>query len=135
LKEAMPATISFSGKGSEENTLGMIYDGPNGNIKQPRPGEKEISKALSSLFKQAVVATSPALPVFGYIPKSHHKDGEAPFSECTTLESVNKPINKLNETDWHVLRGKGVLPTHKASQSKVVRAPLMSFVMSSKGSL
>jgi len=34
-----------------------------------------------------------------------------------------------------VLKGKGVLPTHKASQSKVVRAPLASFIVSSKGSL
>jgi len=34
-----------------------------------------------------------------------------------------------------VLKGKGVLPTHKASQNKVVRAPLVGFVMSSKGSL
>jgi len=34
-----------------------------------------------------------------------------------------------------VLKGKGVLPTHKASQSKVTRAPLAGFVMSSKGSL
>ena len=34
-----------------------------------------------------------------------------------------------------MLIGKGVLPTHKASQSKVVRALLAGFVMSSKGSL
>jgi len=34
-----------------------------------------------------------------------------------------------------VLKGKGVLPTHKTSQSKVVRASLERFVMSSKGSL
>jgi len=34
-----------------------------------------------------------------------------------------------------VLIGKGVLPTHKASQSKEVRAPLTGFVVSSKGSL
>ena len=34
-----------------------------------------------------------------------------------------------------MLKDKGVLPTHKASQSKVTRAPLTGFVMSSKGSL
>ena len=53
----------------------------------------------------------------------------------TTLKSVTKPISKLKETDWHVLNGKGVLLTHKASQSKVTRAPLAGFILSSKGSL
>jgi len=33
-----------------------------------------------------------------------------------------------------VLKGKGVLPTHKASQSKVVKGHLTGFVVSSKGS-
>ena len=75
------------------------------------------------------------MPIFRYIIKSRHKDGEAPFSECTTPKSVTKPISKLKETDWHVLKGKGVLPAHKASQSKVARSPLAGFVVSSKGSL
>jgi len=87
------------------------------------------------LFKQAVVATSPAAPVFRCIPRSHCKDGEASFSECTTLESITKHISDLKETDWHVLKGKGMIQTHKASQSKVVKAPLVGFVVSSKGSL
>jgi len=34
-----------------------------------------------------------------------------------------------------VLKGKGVLATHKASQRKMVRARLAGFIMSSKGSL
>jgi len=34
-----------------------------------------------------------------------------------------------------VLKGKGVLPAHKTSQSKVVKTPLAGFVVSSKGSL
>jgi len=102
-------------KRSEEDILGVIHSGPSGNVKQPRPSEKETSKPISPLFKQAVVATSPAAPIFTYIPKSHRKDGEAPFSECTTLKSVTKPISNLKETDWHVLKGKGILPTHKAS--------------------
>ena len=75
------------------------------------------------------------MPVLRYIPKSHRKDDEAPFSECTAPESITKPIHKIKETDWHVLEGKGVLPTHKATPSKVAKAPLASFVMSSKGSL
>jgi len=33
-----------------------------------------------------------------------------------------------------VLKGKGVLPTHKPNQSNVVRAPLTGFIVSSKGS-
>ena len=135
LKEAMPATISSTGKRSEEDTLRMIHGGPSGNVKQSQLSEKKTSKPLSPLFTQAVVATRPAASVFRYILKSCRKDGEAPFSECTTLDSVTKPISKLKETDWHVLKGKGMLPTHKASQSKVVRAPLADFLVSSKGSL
>jgi len=99
LQEALLATISSTGKRSEENTLGMIHGGLSGNVKQLRPSENEISRPLSPLFKQAVVATSPAASVFRYIPKSRRKDGKAPFSECTTLESVTKPISKLKETD------------------------------------
>jgi len=135
LKEAMPATISSTGKRSEKDTLRMIHGGLSGNVKLPGPSEKETSEPISPLFKQAMVATSTVALVFRYIPKSHHKDGEAPFSECTTLKSVTKPIIKLKETDWHTLKGKGVLPSHKAGQSKVVGAPVAGFVMSSKGSL
>ena len=113
----------------------MIQGGPSGSVKESRPSETEVSKSLSPLFKQAVVTTSPTAPVFRYIPKSRRKDGEAPFRECTTLKSVTKPISKLKETDWHVLKGKGVLPAHKASQSKVDRSNLAGFVVSSKGSL
>jgi len=95
LKQTMPATVSSTGKRNDEDTHGMINDGPSGNVKKPRPSEKETSKPLSPLFKQAVVATSPTVPIFRYIIKSRHKDGEAPFNECTTLESVTKPIKKL----------------------------------------
>ena len=114
LKEAMPATISSTGKRNEEDTPGMIHGDPNGSVKESQSSEKEVSKSLSPLFKQALVTTSPTAPVFRYIPKSRRKDGEAPFSECTTLKSVTKPISKLKETDWHVLKGKGVISTHKA---------------------
>ena len=93
----------------------MTNGGPSDNVKQPGPSEKQTSKPLSPLFKQAVVATNPAVLVFEYIPKSHRNDGEAPFSECTTLDSVSKLISKLKETNWHVLKGKGVLSTYKAS--------------------
>jgi len=87
------------------------------------------------LFKQAIVRISPTESVSSYIPKFHRKDGETPFSEFTTLESVTKPISKLKENDRHVLKGKGVLPIHNASQSKLVSGPLTDFIMSSNGSL
>jgi len=130
----MLAAISSTSKRSDEDIHG-INGGPSGNVKQLRPREKETGKLLSPLFKQAVVTMGPTAPVFKYIPKSHRKEDETPFSECTTLEGVTKHINKLKETDSHVLKGKGVLPTYKASQSKVVKAPLTGFVVSSKGSL
>ena len=113
----------------------MTNDGTSGNVKQPRQSEKQATKPLSPFFKQAIFTVSPVVPVFRYFPKSHRKDVEAPFSESTTLESTTKPISKLKEIDWHILKGKGVLPTHKAIQSKVVRTPLDGFVVSSKGSL
>ena len=87
LKEAMPATISSTGKRSEEDTPGMIHGGPSGSVKESRPSEKEVSKSLSPLFKQAVVTTSPTAPVFKYIPKSRRKDGEAPL--------VNAQLSKV----------------------------------------
>jgi len=86
-------------------------------------------------FKKVVVAVNPAVVVFWYISKSRCKDGEASFSKCTTLESTTKPISKCKETDYHILREKDVLPTHKTSQSRVARASLYGFAISSKGSL
>ena len=47
LKESIPATISSTGKRSEEDTLGMSHGGLSSNVKQLRPGEKETSKLLS----------------------------------------------------------------------------------------
>ena len=83
----MPATISSTKKRSEEDTPGSIHDGPSGSVKESLPGEKEVSKSLSPLFKQVVVTTSPMAPVFRYIPKSCRKDGEAPL--------VNAQLSKV----------------------------------------
>jgi len=78
---------------------------------------------------------NPTVPVSRYIRKSHRKNGEALFSKCTTFESTTKHISKFKDTDCRILGDKGVLTTHKASQSRVARAPLSGFVVSCKGSL
>ena len=60
----MPTTISSTGKRGEEDTLGMTHGGPSSSVKESQPSEKEVSKSLSPLFKQAVVTTSPTASVF-----------------------------------------------------------------------
>ena len=114
----------------------MTNGGRNGNVKQLRQCEKESSQVTTNpSFKKVIIATNPAPVVFRYIPKSCCKDSKAPFSKCITLESTTKPISKFKETNCHILGDRGVLTTHKASQSMVPRGPLSSFVISSKGSL
>ena len=66
---------------------------------------------------------SPVTPIFRYIPKSCRKDGEAPFSECTTLKSATKPISKLKETDWHALKGKVYFQLIKMAKAKWLELP------------
>ena len=110
--------------------------GTNDNAKQRRQCERESGQVTTDpSFKRAVVATKPEAPVFRYVPKSRCKEGEVSFSKCITLESATKPISKFKETDYRILRHKGVLLTHNASKSTVARAPLSGFVVSSKGSL
>jgi len=70
-----------------------------------------------------------------YIPNSSHKDGESSFSEYINLKSTTKVGCKFDEASWHVLKEKGVLLVHKANTRKLTKAPLPSFVTSSKGSL
>ena len=136
LKETMPAFISSACKRSDEDTHVTTNDGTIGNVKQPRQHEKESSQVTSNpSFKKVVVAINPAASVFIHIPKSHCKNGEALFSKCTTFESTTKHISKFKDTDCRILGDKGVLTTHKASQSRVARAPLSGFVVSCKGSL
>ena len=95
----MTAAISSTSKRSDEDIYAMIKGDPHGNVKQLWPSEKKTSKPLSLLFKQVVVATSPAVLVFKYVPKSRRENGDGPFSECITLEGVTNPITKLKETD------------------------------------
>jgi len=78
---------------------------------------------MNPSIKKVIVATNPAAVVFRYIPKSCCRDDEASFSTCTTLKSTTKPISKFKKTSCHILGDKCVLPTDKASQSRVVRAP------------
>jgi len=136
LKETTLAFISSIGKRNDEDTHVTTNSGTNGNVKQLRQREMESSQVMmNSSFRKVVVATNPAATVFRYVPKSGSKDGEAPFSKCTTIESATKPVSKFNVTDCLIIGDKGVLPTHIASQRKVARAPLFGSVISSKGSL
>jgi len=64
----------------------MTNGGLTGSVKQPRPSEKETRKPPSPSFKQAVVATSPVVSVFRYIPKSHCDDGEDHLVNVQALE-------------------------------------------------
>ena len=78
---------------------------------------------MPPFLKQAIVRTTPTLPVFKYIPKSHCEDGESLISECSALKSITKPISNFKVIDSHVLENKGVLPPYKSSQTKVAGAP------------
>jgi len=63
------------------------------------------------------------------------KDCELSFSECSIPKSASKANDKHNKVDWVVLRKNDALSLHKASYSKSTKAPLPSFVTSSKGLL
>jgi len=135
-KEAMLACISSTGKRSDKDTYVKTNIGTNDNAKQRQQCERESNQVTTDpSFKMVVVATKPEAPVFRYIPKSRRKEGEAPFSKCTTLESATKTISKFKETNYRILGDKGVLPTHNTSKSRVAKAPLSGFIVSSKGSL
>ena len=97
--------------------------------------EKNERTILVSFVKQANVAANPAAPVFIYIPKSRRKDEEPLFYECTNPKSTTKIEHKFNEASWRILKGKGVLPVHRANPSKLTKVSLPGFVASSKDSL
>ena len=114
-------------------TLSPLEDSSEGNIKPQQQREEENKQTISvSLVKQTIVVAN--LTTLRYVPESRREDGESPFSECVARKSTTRPISKFNKTDRHVLKDKGALPTHKAGQSKVTRAPLLGFI-SSKGLL
>jgi len=83
---------------------------------------------VTPLTEEAIVTTSSTASVLRCIPKSRRKDHESPFTERITLDSTSKAISIFKETNWQVLNDKGALPTHKASETKVARDPLSSFV-------
>jgi len=67
--------------------------------------------------------------------KSHRKDGESPFSECTIPISITKADIKLKDASWHILKENDVLLVHKGNQTKLTKASLLGFIASSRGLL
>ena len=93
-----------------------------------RKEENELTISVSPV-KQIIITAKPVALVFRYIPKSHRKDSESPFSECTISQNTTKADMKFKETNWHILKAKGVLPVYKT------KASLPNLIAYSKGSL
>jgi len=73
-------------------------------------------------------------PTLRYVPKSHHKEGESPFTRVTNGSAEDKAIRKANEGSMTALKGSIMVPTLKLWQMKVSRPPLAGFVVSSSRS-
>jgi len=71
-------------------------------------------------------------PVSSYIPRSRRKEGESPFSECTSRGFETKAIKKDDGTSITTIKVSITIPTLKMWQAKVSRPPLSWFVVSSK---
>ena len=92
LKEVTPPAISSTGKGTVNNAK-VTHIPPEesgvGRIKPRQQLKEENQQTIStSSIKQANVVVNLAVPVFRYITKSHRKDGQSPFSECTNTKST-----------------------------------------------
>jgi len=47
--------------------------------------------------------------VLRYIPKSHRKNGESLFAECTNPNGSTKVERKFDEASWHIIKETCVL--------------------------
>jgi len=69
-----------------------------------------------------------------YVPKSHRKEGESPFTGVTNGNVEEKAIRKANEVSMTALKGNAIVPAPKVGQTKLSRPPLAGFFVSSSGS-
>ena len=67
-----------------------------------------------------------------YIPKSRHKEGESPFSKCTSGSIVTKVARQDDGATTNILKGSVTVPTFMAWQTKLSKSPLSGYVASSK---
>ena len=79
--------------------------------------------------------TSSLLPIPRYIPKSQRKDDEFSFSECLIPKRTTKANDNHTVVGLGCPKKNGVLSVHKAQYSKLTKAPLPGFIVSSKGLL
>jgi len=70
-------------------------------------------------------------PILRYIPNLERKEGESPFSECTS-SSIKTKATKDDGAGITSLKGGVIVPTLKMWQAKVSRPPISGFVVSSK---
>jgi len=71
-------------------------------------------------------------PVLRYIPRSRRKEGESPFSECTSRSVETEATKKDDGASIITLKGSATVPTLKMWQAKVSSPPLSGFFVSSK---
>jgi len=90
------------------------------------------SSSVKQVDKKDATSTGLAAMVLRYIPKYQSKDGESPFTACSTPKNIIKANDKRNKINSIVFRENGVLSVHKANYNKLTTTPLPSFVASSK---
>ena len=74
-----------------------------GVLKQQHEKEESKQGEAPSLIEQVdekvATATGSTSLILRYTPKSHRKDDESPFSECTICKSITKPSIKVEEAN------------------------------------
>jgi len=80
LKETIPSTITYMGKGDRKNVLQVPKEGtPTHQLKNKESKQGGTPSSVKQINKKVATSTWSTSIVLSYIPKSRKKYGESPF--------------------------------------------------------
>ena len=78
--------------------------------------------------KQVAASTNSMTPILRYVPKSHPREGESPFSGVVRGNAEGKAMKKDSGANLSTRKESVTLPTQNMNQPKVSRHPLPGFL-------
>ena len=115
----MISTVSSTGKGDPKAVKETPVAVGHNAAKPQQPCRKDDAQAekvqsIKQAGKQVAISTHSAAPILRYVPKSHRKEGESPFTGVTNGNAEDKAIRKANEASMSTLKGNATVPAPKA---------------------
>ena len=132
--EVLPVEIPSieSKQGEKEHVILITRKDILAPKKGPECGNDHSSESTSNSMRAKISTPSNNPPLLHYVPLSHRKKGQSPFTECLqSIAGMGRPLAKLTMEDVAILKENHVMPL-TSSTNLLPSKPLNGFVRSSQ---